>query len=418
MTSAILRAAPLPIGHADEHDHLTGLGVGRSVALLAVHHVRADGHVLTGGAEKYIRMVTCALIRSGARVHIGYSGDSIYDDLVEAHAPSHLTVENTGWLDDRLQGDRRLTISLLRDRRRWMRACGADTLFAVQQDHGASFLASLVAARSLGIRVVSTVRQSLPIITAFNRKRWFGVMPSPQLWQRRIRRRYRLPLRLSNAVIFNSRRIADSYGAEFGLSMDRIRVIHNGEPVSPPRDASISCRPVTIGTVGRITHAKGADILLTAFKTLSASDSRVRLVYFGDGPLLPELRSRTLQAGLADRIEFAGYGHCRETMYDAMDLYVHPSLRESMSNCVIEAMARGLPCIVTSVGGLPEAVEHGVSGLVVPPGCADSLAGAMASLVADPAMMQRLGAAARLRARQQFDPVQFELRTVKAILGL
>src|SRR5262245_43644421 len=103
-----------------------GAGRGRCVAILAVHHVRVDGQTLTGGAEKYIQMVIRALLRSGARVHVGYSGDSIYDEILAESGPARLSVENTGWLDARLSGDRRLSPRLLRQRRRWLRACGAD----------------------------------------------------------------------------------------------------------------------------------------------------------------------------------------------------------------------------------------------------------------------------------------------------
>ena len=134
------------------------IGRGRRVALLAVHHVQVDGQTLTGGAEKYIQQAIEALLRVGTRVHVGYSGDSIYDQLLAAHGPNELTVERTGWLDENLSGDARLDLGVLRRRRRWLKAVHADTVFAVQQASGGAFVNSLVAAILLRLRVVTSIR--------------------------------------------------------------------------------------------------------------------------------------------------------------------------------------------------------------------------------------------------------------------
>jgi glycosyltransferase involved in cell wall biosynthesis len=78
----------------------------------------------------------------------------------------------------------------------------------------------------------------------------------------------------------------------------------------------------------------------------------------------------------------------------ASDFFVFPSHSEGMPNALLEAMACGLPCVATRVGGMPEALEHGVSGLLVPPQSSGDLTKAMQQLISDPGMAQALGASA------------------------
>ncbi|RIK67813.1 MAG: hypothetical protein DCC65_04895 [Planctomycetota bacterium] len=391
---------------------------GRRVALLAVHHLNVDGFVFAGGAEKYIQMTIRALLRSGASVHVGYSGVSIYDELLDVTEPHRLTVEHTGWLDESLSGDRDVSVALLRRRRRWLRAAGADTLFVVQQDHGAAFLTSLLAARTLGLRVVSSIRQMPPSLPSLPARRLLRVVPMPRFWRRRVTRRQRWPARLCDAVILNSRRVADAYIRQYGLREESVRIIFNGEPPASCPRRTAAREAVCIGTSGRVTPAKGADVLYDAFKLIAGRFPRARLAYFGDGPLAGELRGRAGADGLGHRVEFAGYSADRDDMHDRVDIYVQASRRESMSNSVIEAMARGKPCIVTDVGGLPEAVAHGECGYVVPPGCARSLADALAAILSEDGAIDRLGEAAQRRARRLFDMRRFERETVSTILGI
>lgn len=403
---------------ATDTEHLEGLGSGRRIAVLAVHHVHVSGQILTGGAEKYVQQVIRALNCSGASVHVGYSGVSIYDELLEETDPNRLTVEQTGWLDELLRGDRRFTISLLRKRRRWLRATGADTLFAIQQDSGAAFFTSLIAARSLGMRVVSSIRQMPPAIPQMVRRLMFRMLPVPGFWRRRVTRRHRWPARLCDAVILNSRRVADSYVQQCGLDSQTVRVIHNGEPPRPKSRSRIGRKCIHIATAGRVTPAKGSDVLYAAFKVVASRYPNARLLYFGEGSLATTLRERAKADGLDHRVQFAGYIADREEMHEQIDIYVQASLREAMSNSVIEAMARGKPCIVSDVGGLPEAVEHGVSGYVVPAGCEVSLSQAISAIMMEEGAIDRIGDAARLRAARLFDSRRFEVETVSTILGI
>ena len=477
MTTATATCLPRPSSRRGRPLRFASLpqASGRRVALLAVHHLQVEGRTLTGGAEKYIQIVLRALLDAGVTVHVGYSGTSIYNELLEQYDPRQLTVEQTGWIDGALSGDRRLGLSVIRHRRRWLRATGADTVFAVQQAGGGAFAASMLAAKSLGLRVVATLRQQPPPMPAPTGKRWWGLVPSPELWRRRLIWRYRLPACCCDALIYNSHRVAAAYHEDLGFSKRHAHVIYNGEvPADLPRhlartDSPFDVRnspfaqnvfenspPLVKGRVregflqvnsqfnpprsplneggskgsrtsqthspivsaGRVTDAKGADVLLDAFAIVARRHPNCRLTYYGDGPLIPELKLRARAPGLAGRVFFPGYQADRDDVFADADICVQLSRRESMSNSVVEAMARGIPCVVSDVGGLPELVVDGESGYVVsandPPACAS----AIGRLLDDDRRYVRFSEAAWNRARQMFDVHHVMRRTVRTILGL
>ncbi len=389
---------------------------GRRVALLAVHHVDIDGTIYTGGAEKYIQTVTRALLNAGASVHVGYSGTSIYDEILDEYEPHQLTVERTGWLNDVLSGDRHLRLGVLTARRKWLRAVGADTVFAVQQAGGGAFGVSLLAARLLGLRVVSSLRQLPQSVPAKEKKHWLGLVPSPQLWRRRIIWRRRLPALCCHRLIYNSRIAAEAYRREYGFPSARACVIPNGE--LPRTRPSARSNPYRIGAVGRITEAKGAGVLLDAFSIVAESRPDATLTYFGDGALIRPLEARVRERGLQDRVRFAGYLPDRDRIYSAIDICVQASQRESMSNSVIEAQSYGIPCVVTRVGGMPEAIEDDGSGSIVPIDDPPACARAIEALLEDRDLYARFSDAASERSARLFDIRRLMRQTVKTILGL
>jgi glycosyltransferase involved in cell wall biosynthesis len=187
--------------------------------------------------------------------------------------------------------------------------------------------------------------------------------------------------------------------------------------VRPARAPVPAGQPCNIGTVGRISQAKGAGTLLEAFAMLASRHPGSRLIYFGDGPLIPELQAKARQLGLANRVVLAGYQPDHEEIYNNIDIYVQPSRRESMSNSVIEAMARGIPCVVTDVGGLPETVLHEQTGLVVPAEDVHALSTAVDRLLNDQEARSRFGAAGRERVRREFELSDVMCRTVETVLG-
>jgi glycosyltransferase involved in cell wall biosynthesis len=106
--------------------------------------------------------------------------------------------------------------------------------------------------------------------------------------------------------------------------------------------------------------------------------------------------------GLGQRVVFTGFRRDVPALLSAVSVSVLPSLSEGLSNVVLEAMAAGVPVVATSVGGTPEIVDDGVTGLLVPPRDAGALADAISSLLTDPARRQTIGEAGRRRVEERF----------------
>lgn len=387
---------------------------GARVAVLSVHYARSGGYLQLGGAEKFARSVVAGLLAAGARVHAAYSGDDIYQDVANGAAADRLTVERTHWLNESLAGDARLKPGVIVDRMRWLRARKITTIVAIQQNGGGSFAASLAAGRLLGLRVVSTIRQEPNPLPPATGKRWFGLLPSAELWRRRLIWRRRLAQACCDVFIFNSRATADAHHRTYQHDRRRERIIPNGECAADLREQR-HCR--SVASVGRITEAKGADLLLEAFGQIAGRHPAATLTYFGEGPLTPILRDRAGALGISQRVRFPGYAEDRDEIYSNVDVLVQPSRREAMSNSVVEAMARGIPCVVADVGGLPETVDRGQCGLVFPSGQAEACAAAISRLLDHPDEAERLGRAAWSKARSAYDARAVEAATVEAILG-
>lgn len=393
------------------------MGAGRKIALLAVHHVHWDGRILTGGAEKYILQTVAALLEAGARVHVGYSGDNIYAPLA-SEFQSGLTLEALNWISPELRGDREFSPRLIWQRRRWLRRTGADTLMVIQQASGATFMNALLAARSLGLRVVESIRQPPPEPLAPAARPRLRLIPIGDGRHRRQRQRIRRPASLCHAITFNSRSIADAYVRRFGIDPRRVRVIPNGEVIHADGCRSRQATGDRIVAVGRLTHAKGADTLLDAFARLAGHRPDVSLEYVGNGDLETSLRERARGLGLLDRVHFRGYERDRDLAFRNAQVCAHLSRRESMSNTVLEAMARGIPCVASDVGGMSELVRDDVTGLLVPPGNSEAAAAAIVRLLEEPGLADRLACNALAWSREHHDLRQTSVATARTILGI
>ena len=126
------------------------------------------------------------------------------------------------------------------------------------------------------------------------------------------------------------------------------------------------------------------------------------LVIIGDGPERTALETLADDLGVADRIHWAGHRRDVPALLPAFDLYIQPSLHEGMPNTILEAMAAGLPVVATAVGGTPEVVVDGVTGLLVPPRDSNALVEAMAMLLSDQNLRYRMGRAGQERVKGQF----------------
>jgi glycosyltransferase involved in cell wall biosynthesis len=165
-------------------------------------------------------------------------------------------------------------------------------------------------------------------------------------------------------------------------------------------DLGLAPETVVVVTVANLRREKGHDVLLEAARTVLQGDADVVFLAVGHGPLEDELRARSQELGLGDRFRFMGFRSDALQLMAAADLFVLPSRQEGLPLAFMEAMALGLPAVVTSVGGLPDVVDEGVNGVLVPPESAERLARAVSALVGDPVRRAELAEGARAAARR------------------
>lgn len=201
-----------------------------------------------------------------------------------------------------------------------------------------------------------------------------------------------------------------------GVADARVRHICNGVDTERfgPRPGERTLLPantfppgaVIVGSVTRFSAIKDPLNLVNAFVAVEprvrASGIELRLLMAGDGPLRAEALARLEAAGLAERAWLPGSRDDVAQLLPLMDVFVLGSLREGISNTVLEAMAAGRPVIASASGGNLELVEHGATGALVPPGDSVALATALEAYARDADLRARHGAAARRRAVEEF----------------
>ena len=197
------------------------------------------------------------------------------------------------------------------------------------------------------------------------------------------------------------------YLREFDIPDSHLEVIWKGHDPSwyspAPRSAlaelGIPPEATVVGFVGNIRPVKGADVLLRAFDDVRAEEN-LHLILVG------EVRDPHIarQIGKQPHVHFLGFRPDAARLAGACDVAVMPSIeREGLPKAILESMALGIPPVVTDVGGLPELVEDGKCGLVVPPRDAEALRDALRALAQNAALRRRRGAAARARVEGPFN---------------
>jgi glycosyltransferase involved in cell wall biosynthesis len=167
---------------------------------------------------------------------------------------------------------------------------------------------------------------------------------------------------------------------------------------------------LVVGTVGNFTAKKDHRTLLTAIASLVTRRPDVRLVLVGIGPLESELRAQVRDAGLEGMVLFTGLRDDVYALLPGFDVFALSSRHEGLPIALLEAMATGVPCVATSVGGIPEVVTDGIEGVLVEPGHAGELAAALEKVLTDATFARTLATAAQLRARD-FDLGRAVVRT-------
>ena len=164
-------------------------------------------------------------------------------------------------------------------------------------------------------------------------------------------------------------------------------------------------------TVGSLTPQKDHANLLEAASAVAGKALPVQFFIVGDGPLRADLERRATELGLGETVRFLGQRLDVHELLRAADIFVLPSAWEGLPITILEAMASGLPCVATAVGGVPETLTDGVDGMIVPPGDAWSLADRVGLLAGDHGLRERLGRAARATYEMNFRAVRMVRRT-------
>jgi glycosyltransferase involved in cell wall biosynthesis len=170
-----------------------------------------------------------------------------------------------------------------------------------------------------------------------------------------------------------------------------------------------------VGTVANFKGPKGHHDLLHAAARVRQTVPNVRFVLVGQGPLEGEVRRECRELALDGTVVFAGFREDAPRLMRTFDILAVPSLFDGLSIALLEAMALGTPPVLTRVGGNPEVVEHGESGLVVEPADPEALADGILRLLEDPSLRARLGDAARRRAAR-FD-IRATVHRVEQVYG-
>jgi glycosyltransferase involved in cell wall biosynthesis len=227
------------------------------------------------------------------------------------------------------------------------------------------------------------------------------------LWRRRLERADALAC------------VSGATAAQFdGGGRALVTVLHDGLPrvmVPAPRAEAraalgLPADRFAVALLGRISDWKGQDVLARALARPELADVGAVGLVAGDAFPGEERHEHALRAlagelGLGDRLRLLGFRDDVETVLGAADAVVVPSTRpDPLPNSALEAAAAGLPLVAAAHGGLPEIVEDGVTGVLVPPGDERALALALRALADDPARARRLGAAASRAARERFAP--------------
>jgi glycosyltransferase involved in cell wall biosynthesis len=180
-----------------------------------------------------------------------------------------------------------------------------------------------------------------------------------------------------------------------------VRAAAESEPVSRAA-LGLNEEALVLGTVARFDQIKALDVLLRAYARVLERLPESRLLIVGNGPEGGSLRALAGSLALNDRVIFAGSIPRAARCLPAMDVYVSASRREGLPLAVLEAMACGLAVVATRVPGHVDAVEHGVTGVLVPPDAPEALGDAVVALLRDGARRRAMGRAGRERVERCF----------------
>ena len=207
--------------------------------------------------------------------------------------------------------------------------------------------------------------------------------------------------------------ISDIIRMNWGIKKEKVVAIQNGIDFEPIINATIQDKGKVFGSefsnkflfgaVGRLTHVKNHQRLLSAFKILSKRHANIRLVIVGKGPIAADLGRFVEQHQMQDLVCFTGFRQEIPTLLKSLDVYVMPSLREGLPLALLEAMAAGLPIITSNTSGMKEVIGDCDCGELVNPEDVNSIVLAMEKMLSQPTdSLVDMGQRARERALNKF----------------
>lgn len=271
---------------------------------------------------------------------------------------------------------------------------------------GTSDLLGTLAARLLGIPAVCSIHATMAWIKSGVRERARAALVA------RARRHCAAHI----VAVSDSARLA--YLARGWDTPDRITTIHNGIDVSPAPGSGRSVREelgleadsFVVGMVSALRHEKGHDLAVAALESLRDEFPHLRLLIVGMGPAHDTIAR--LARPLGDRVVFAGPRSDVMSVFDAIDVCVHPSRSDAFPTTLLEAMAASVPVVASAVGGIPEIIEAGRQGVLVPaPPRAADLAEAIRGMVRDPERRRELAREGKRRYESRFTAAVSMART-------
>ncbi len=213
-----------------------------------------------------------------------------------------------------------------------------------------------------------------------------------------------------------------------GIAADRIKVVLNGMDLSAftreydvaavRQELSIPAAAYVISVPARLHPLKGHQYLFEAVSQIRSELPQIMVLIIGDGVLRESLQKKVEGLGIGPMVRFLGHRADIARIMAASDLIVLPSLSETLGLVLAEAQAAGKAVIATNIGGIPEVVENGVTGMLIPPSDSPALARAIVQLVQNPAQCQEMGKKGRERVDRVFPTQRMVAQTLEIYQGL
>jgi glycosyltransferase involved in cell wall biosynthesis len=342
-----------------------------------------------GGAESMLAAILHQLAASGATANVVRAGriEEADPQLVRSVAAD---AEQLAFLRSEHVYDPRFAIGLARVIRR----CEIDVVHA---HLAVASVNSRLAARALGRPHLTTIH-TMPGSTLTDTRAWLIADA--------------VTARLSQLHVAPSREVADASARHYRLDRGRFRVIPNAPATAAVRVAdreglrrqlfgAWATGPLVV-CVARLVPGKGVDELIEAAAMLSGPFGDLHVAVAGAGPEHERLRAAIVRRGLEQRFRLLGHRPDVGRLLAAADVFCLPSRHEAAPISLLEAMDAGCACVASAVGAIPEMLDGGRGGLLVPPGEASALAAALARVLGDAALARSLGERAREAVRRRY----------------